>query len=183
MLFELKLELHLGLTWPDYSFNSDSQLIDTVQISDTVKLCTHIVSLPTVLTYTKNSNQTIISNGKIIRDQKILLQQFYFDEILLDPALIQNNSYYIPKYNQSFLDYCEKNSMPVESGQLNKLEFYNSGDWYFNPPIDFWKWYASIRYDNDVKYMSQSEIDLYIGTGKEHKDLLDQLEKMLREYV
>ena len=182
-MLTIKLELHLGLTWPDYAFNSTSQLVNTVQISDTVKTCTHIVELPTVLTYTKNPNQTIISDGKIIRDQKLSLQEFHFDDILLDPMLIQNKSYYVPRYNQLFLDYCEKNSIPVESGKLNKLEFYHSGDWYFAPPVDFWKWYSTVRYMNDVKYMSQSEIDLYIGTGKEHKDLLDQLEKMLDEYV
>lgn len=184
-IFAIELELHQGVTWPTYQFNQITTA-NNKSINDNIKTVTYtMIPLDIIqLEYNKKVNETIIQDDIIIQDQSVRIKNIYADNILLDCNLLHQISHYTPNYTQSFLDYCNEHNIVPDLGPLHSYEFYHSGTWSFNPPANFWQWYSITRRENTIKYMNQSDIELYIGSSAaEHRLAMHELEELLKKYV
>lgn len=162
---QFELELHLGRTWPDYQFNFPAS-ISSVDITDSSRLHTVVIEnidSAVILYLYKGENETVVADGKIIRDQKIKIKKVYVDDILLESNILEFNSLFIPQYNQSFINYCKDNNLKVDHSPVHSLDFYHSGQWILDFGSNFWTWYQKCRLDTAIKYMPAEQVDAFIG--------------------
>ena len=181
----VELEQHQGLSWPTYQFNLQNSIIGQNNINEYTRTVTHALSgVDTIsITYIKNPNETVLQNGKILRDQTLTIKNIYVDDILLDLNLMLDRAEFLPNYNQQFLNHCRDNNIPIDMGPMHVGTFFHSGTWVLPLAEDFWAWYLDARNQRDNQYstLSQKEKELYLGnTSEHHQLLLNKLQDLLK---
>ena len=181
-MFELEFDFFQGKNWPNLEFykeiTSSEYLIDsyTKRVNIKIHNCQHKLEF---FNTNKNDYDTIVENGKIIRDQSVKLKRIWVDDILLNFNYILPYVKYAPDYKESFLNYCMQNSIPIDYTPY-PFELFHNGSWVFTFEEPFWEWYNQVRQKNATNGISQNNIELYIGTHSIDKDTnFKKLKKLL----
>lgn len=168
---ELELQLALGKTWPNFDTTIVNCVTDVVQEDNNLK----IISLQgqvddlLVLTYRyKDSCETIVEQGRIVRDQSIKITNLRIDGIKISLNILQKISLYTPNYRQDFLDYCKESNIAVDYGPMSVLTFWHAGNWQLCLPKDFWDDYHLL--------MNVESDDNFSGNSSE--SIREQLQKL-----
>lgn len=159
---ELDIRLHRGQTWPEYKINLDKNQVECVDENTKVVKYTGTVSDVLSLTYTvKDQQETVIKDGKIVRDQSIEIFALRINGIKIPNQMIEKLSQYIPSYRVDFLEYCKNASITVDHGPMHSINFWHAGNWSFALPKNFWYHYQQARQlstESDFTGNSKEEI-------------------------
>lgn len=186
MQFDFYFEFCYGNSWPELQFSTDA-----MKVSSPVDEYNQLVSYHTVtddckLTFkriNKKESDTVLEDGKIVRDQTVKLVKILVDDILLDANLIRPYTSFRPEYSPGYLEYCKQHSITPPEVVHEDVMYFN-GDWSFEFKKPFWSWYAECRHLENIKHFSRRELELYIGTtNQEHTELLEQLKELLKNYA
>jgi hypothetical protein len=144
-LCTLRLELKLshGTTWPTWTINQPSTVIDTREdgVYRFVTIDINIVSSPvTINNIGKTDQDTIIKDGQIIRDQSLSIHKIWANGVLLENELISKFAKFYPEYQKNNIDYAQSHNimLPLE---ISQLDFYYNGTWIFEFEQPFFIWY------------------------------------------
>ena len=170
LLFNFQFDFYYGNSWPEIELASahTNLKVSENQLSEYKKTVTYqFKSTSTTITF-KNKNKkdsdTVIEDGKIVRDQYASLTTMLVDDILLDPTLIQNYVIQTPEYSKGYLDYCQANQIVVNS-QTNEYSLYFNGTISFTFENPFWNWYANIRKQQILNNFNKDQIELFFGVN------------------
>lgn len=183
MHFELEFEFFQGINWPVLEFSGEVLTVNDTVLSEYHKRVNiKIDPKGNILTFNntnKNDYDTIVEDGKIIRDQSIKLNNIWVDDILLNLNLVLSNIQFIPNYKDGFLKFCQENNIVVDYNPYPFALFHN-GCWKFSFEIPFWEWYSRQRQHHVNKNFSNTEIEMYIGKNYDStKNDLIKLKKLL----
>lgn len=184
---KLLLKLCKGQSWPDLALIDATCTI--VQEEENIRkaLITFAVNDKNTIRLirkSKTGSETIVIDGKIIRDQTVTLEKIWADDILLDLDLILALSVFTNEFSQEYLEYCEKNQIEVADTESHWNTWYLNGTWSWSFEQPFWPWYAQQRQTKEQKYLSEDHIELYAGTGtNQHRSLMQELEDLLENAV
>jgi hypothetical protein len=181
----VKLELVLikGLTYPLWSTETSSQIINQYEVDDTQTI---LIDIPVtndttsilLKNYGKTDQDTIIEDGRILADQTLTVNKIWINDILLENFVVKDYSQMIPNYNQSNLNYADEHNIILDK-ILNTNTMHYNGVWKFNFEQPFFKWYNKILIDklsNFNHWVSQSHLGLADDDKvKTLKKLLDQM--------
>lgn len=177
------LELDRGLSWPQYCFDCASLVTAETVINSNKKRVT-VELHPTnslVLEYiNKSQNETIVNSaGAIVQDQTLEIKSVYFDQILLDSAVIQHMSQYLPRYHLGFVAHCEQNNISIDHGVQHQLKFWHNGQWSLTWSNDFWAQYQTVR----RALYATDNLNLTGYTLDDIQQKLHDLKKLLNQHV
>ena len=170
---ELDVCVNRGLTWPAYTTNLDKATI--INDGQDVKVIKHTgsVSKNVTLEYvSKRQEETVVEDGKIVRDQSIEIQHLWIDGIKLPVHMIEKLSLYYPAYRPDFLEYCKTQSISVDYGPLHNIKFWHAGTWSILLDSDFWFKYKVIK-------QPDSGTDFTGNSSEEIKQSLERIKSLL----
>lgn len=144
--FRVELILNQGNTWPQWTVNQPSVIVSTIENKNqkivTVDLT--VTSNQIVFSNTgKTGNETIVENGKIVRDQILTINRLWANNILLEKDQISTVSAFYPIYQQDNIDYAVNNNV-ILLEKLNQLDFYYNGNWVLEFERPFFIWYNNL---------------------------------------
>lgn len=147
-MFDVELDvcLHCGQTWPKYKINLDENQFEYSSEYTKVVKYTGTVSDVLSLNYTvKDQQETIVKDGKIVRDQSIEILALQIDGIKIPKQMIEKLSQYVPLYRVDFLEYCKNANIAVDYGPMHSIKFWHAGNWSVALPSNFWHLYQQMR--------------------------------------
>lgn len=181
MKFDLTFEFRFGNSWPIIEIDNVISTQET-QIDEFNKIIKYSVDCNDRIFFknsNKKENDTIVIDGKIVRDQIVILSKIHADDILLDLNVLLDQIEYIPEYHQGYINYCQEHNIDIQS-KLSTYDLYFNGLWEFKFQNPFWDWYAARRAALNEKFLDKDQIELYIGsTNTEHFILLEKLKNLL----
>lgn len=143
---ELELCLSKGITWPDHSVNLEKFTVEREDENIKTVRYQGFVSNELLLQYiTKNQNETIVKDGKIIKDQYIEITKLTIDGILIPYHMIEKLSQYVPVYRTDFLEYCKNENIDINYGPIQTIKFWHAGTWSMIMGSNFWFKYKKAR--------------------------------------
>ena len=180
----IEFEFHRAVNWPQLEipgqYSVDEHLIDT----DTKTARYSFESSSTVIqiaNVNKTELDTVVVDGKIVRDQFVTLRNFWVDEIMLDLDLVKEHCRFVPKYSVGYLDFCKVNDI-VPPPSTQDFTWYFNGEFEFKYDLPFWDWYDQIARQQVSKHFSSNEIEMYFGTATtDHVDLVRELKNLLEK--
>jgi hypothetical protein len=183
MNIKIEFEYIFGQTWPDLQFADNVINVQHCSVNQYSQLVTYSIQVAGSSLQFKNINKketdTIVENGQIVRDQIVRLKKIWVEDILLDSALMLTHCEFIPDYHNGYLDYCKKNQITVEQ-KISTYDLYFNGVFTLNFKLPFWSWYALIKKQQNQKYLTSDQIELYIGNQSDkHTELLQRLKNLL----
>jgi hypothetical protein len=181
--FKIVLTLEKGVSWPSVVLRPDAVEIESSIITDYKKTVSYsIVNCKNSIQLdykSKESNETVVGDGgAILHDQTVEIAAVYVDDILLDQQFLFDHSNYTPKYNLSFVEYCTKNNIAINTKAHSATKFWHNGHWTFEFNDDFWSWYCSKR--KNAVALSGDQISKYLGQSDDQiQTQLSDLKKYL----
>jgi hypothetical protein len=184
MQIKILLELCRGVTWPTIKIEDT---VNTVVIDKTENLRNVIITCcpanNQVLLHRTNKQgpDTVISDGKIVRDQTVGLKKIWVDNILLDTHLVLDLAVYRNEFSQDYFDYCAQQHIDPEPVQTHWHTWYFNGTWQWQFEQPFWVWYCQQRQNKQKLGLTKEQVELYVGTGTDkHQQLMQQLRTLLQ---
>jgi hypothetical protein len=147
--FEFKFKPRPGKTWPNIFILVNNYQIDTFEITSkdpSASVTVDFIRAPNNISigyYNKYESETVVEDGKIVRDQSLELLSVYADDILLEPWFWTDH-YYYPSYFQGYL----RSNPDAPATQRSQLVWHFPGRYMImNLPNsrDFWAWYQKER--------------------------------------
>ena len=147
--FEFKFNPQPGLTWPRIFILVNNYQINTFEINSkdtSASVTVDFDRAPNNISigyFNKYESETVIEDGKIVRDQSLELLSVHADDILLEPWFWTDH-YYYPSYFQGYL----KSNPDAPKEQRSQLVWHFPGRYMImNLPNsqDFWSWYQEQR--------------------------------------
>lgn len=144
----MKIEIGLKSTWwdqpPSVRIKFDDSLLWQGQIDKDLHLKFSVDpqhrlnSSVIVQLHDKQLNQTVLADGKIIKDQLLHIHQLIIDGISLDELL--NTSQYRPEYPEHMLVEAQTSGQELTEVWYNVTALGWNGEWRFdfNHPFDIW---------------------------------------------
>ena len=154
-LVNLKLELILkrGLDWPTWAINLPiiSQT-ETVIDEDTKTLLVEISVDPATQQIVfsnigKLGFQTVVVDGKIIKDQYIGIKKIWANDVFLEQESIKSVCSFYPKYQEHDYVYAKENQVELPDIK-STLDFFYNGDWILQFEQPFFIWYNKLIMNN-----------------------------------
>lgn len=181
MKITLELELYQGRTWPSLEFEPEVVSLKEVAGSDRK---THTIILESddgviLKNVGKGQYETVLEDGKIVQDQRVIVTNMWADDILLNKHLLKPYVTFFPVYHDSFYEYCKANGMEIKHEQ-NTYDIYVNGTWKFEFHPDFWPWYQQLRLARDMEGIGDNDVEKYIGVfDQESKNMLGELKRSI----
>ena len=154
--FQIELVLKKGINYPIWKFSPTYSIISQVEVND---MQTVVVEIPVsssasgiiLTTSGKTDQDTVIENGKIVKDQMLTVNRVWANSVLLEHHLVKEQSQTIPNYNQSNLDYAREHNIELPKILYTDSLYYNSA-WTFNFEQPFFKWYNQLLFEKLKMY-------------------------------
>lgn len=175
-----------GLSWPEVSLTVNDQYITRTVIDDQNKTLSAVVNLDQegntiILNYVnKTEQETIVEDGKIIKDQSLELAKVHIDDILVD-SWFWTESYYYPRYFESYLK-----QFPSSPRQLkSQLIWHFPGAYIINKipnANQFWDNYHKTRMDIIVKNLDDPTghlIQNLTALDEEDKENINEIKRII----
>jgi hypothetical protein len=147
--FEFKFNPQPGVTWPKIFILVNNVQIDTFEITrqnPSVSVTVDFNRSPNNISigyFNKYESETVVEDGKIVRDQSLELLSVYADDILLEPWFWTEH-YYYPSYFQGYL----RSNPDALDTQRSQLIWHFPGRYMIKDlpnSRDFWSWYQEQR--------------------------------------
>lgn len=188
-MVEVEFEFYCGNSWAKLMLASPAThlQVSTNHVTDYFKTETYTFDTNDATIVfkktNKNTNDTIVENNVIVRDQYVKIKSIRIDNILIDQQLVQSCISYVPLYSQGYIDYCNEHCI-VPQQELHCTAFYFDGTISFNFKIPFWPWYADLRRHEILKNFNTQDIEMYFGIKQTtDQTLLKKLKALIQDHV
>jgi len=147
--FEFKFNPQPGVTWPRIFILVNNYQINTFEINSkdtSASVTVDFAQVPNNISigyFNKYESETVLEDGKIVRDQSLELLSVHADDILLE-SWFWTDHYYYPSYFQGYL----RSNPDAPKEQRSQLVWHFPGRYMImNLPNsqDFWSWYQEQR--------------------------------------
>lgn len=177
------LLLTVGKTWPQWVANHPHQIVKVDQISEDqkiVKVQFFIDSSSKSLSI-KNCNkfaeETIVVNGEIVKDQCLIIDKAWVNDIFVELGLLTEYYNFYPEYREDNIQYAKDHNIVLDQ-VVQTRELYFNGTWTLTFERPFFIWYNQILLKQLNKFNKWVQAS-HLGIADDQQ--LAQLTKILED--
>jgi hypothetical protein len=176
----IELELIKGNSWPKWQFEQDYKILNQTETEfkkNITVLITNINSTLTMHRSGKTDLDTVIENGKIIRDQYLSVNRMWINDVSIELPVVQSLVKFYPAYSKSNIDYAQENNIQLPESTQDFSLFFN-GKWEFEFRQPFFISYNQIQieqFQDFNHWIKQS----HLGFGSDQK--IFRLKELLKK--
>lgn len=148
--FRFELILKKVNSWPIWEFNLPVDIVSEVEIHDQKIITLEITTDSTNILLNrrgKTSNDVIIKDDIIFRDQVVHINKLWVNDVLLELHPITRMSKFYPEYSQHDHNYACQHQIELNN-VTHTLDFFYNGTWQFEFDQPFFVWYNGLLIDD-----------------------------------